>query len=265
LVLSGGNPNLRPETANIWTAGFDLTPKSLAGLSASATYFDLDYRNKIATGGFGGDTLLFEQQWAPIITRNPTQEQVDSICSRPDFLSSECPPVVDVILDLRLRNLGGLLVRGIDFDVGYRSSDDRRLGALAFGITGTYMLKYQRSVTVTSPATDILDTTYNPISIRLRARAGWTSGSWSANAFLNYAGSYRNPSDSHRVGSWITADTSIGYQIARDGWLEGTRFQLSAINLFDKQPSFVDQSGGYDQSNANELGRSISLEISKIW
>ncbi|MFX6353594.1 TonB-dependent receptor, partial [Acinetobacter baumannii] len=40
IQLSGGNPGLKPETAESWTAGIDLDPKAIPHLKLTATWFE---------------------------------------------------------------------------------------------------------------------------------------------------------------------------------------------------------------------------------
>src|SRR5690606_12587267 len=49
LVLRGNDPGLRPERATSWTVGMDLRPPSIPGLHASITYYNIDYRDRIAS------------------------------------------------------------------------------------------------------------------------------------------------------------------------------------------------------------------------
>src|SRR3546814_19109683 len=49
LALFGYAPNIQPEKATTWTAGFDIAPSSMPGFKASLTYFDVDYRDRIGT------------------------------------------------------------------------------------------------------------------------------------------------------------------------------------------------------------------------
>ncbi len=262
LVLLGANPDLQEETADIWTAGFTLTPVRLSGLSLAATYFSVDYEDKIQLGGEIRDTLLFEDEWAEIITRNPTTEQIQTICNRPDFNGS-CPAAPAAILDLRLRNLAGLEVRGVDLDVRYQRN--LRAGDLSVGVAGTRMLTYERTVSSTSPHFDVLDTVGQPLALHLRGWASWGFNGWHVNASVNYADDYRDPARSGRVGSWTTINSSVSYEFDDGGWTDGTRVRLSAVNLLDEEPPFVDTFNGFDVANASQSGRSISLDITKRW
>lgn len=268
LWLSGADPNIGPETADIWTAGFDLQPIALAGLRISATYFHIDYKDKIAVGGDYASTLLAESDWAAIITRDPTPAQVDAICARPDFTDfgyGRCPfPTPPAaIMDLRLRNLSQLKLHGIDLDLNYRT--DVLAGQLSFGLAGTYMLGYERSVSAGAPLVDIVDTVGYPAALRLRGSVSWSMQGWMASTMVNYVGAYDDPVRSRDVGSWTTVDVVAGYQFSHGSWLEDTILQVAATNAFDRKPPFVNIQAGFDSANARETGRSVSLSVTKRW
>jgi iron complex outermembrane receptor protein len=47
LVESGGNPDLKPQTASTWTAGADWTPDQFSGLRLGVDWFEIDFKNQI--------------------------------------------------------------------------------------------------------------------------------------------------------------------------------------------------------------------------
>lgn len=261
LFLNGANPDLHEETADTWTAGLTITPTRLPGLSFLASYFSIAYEGKIQVGGAFDNTLLLESQWAEIITRDPTQAQIDAVCDSPGF-QGICPANVAAIIDTRLRNLAGVRVRGVDFDFRYRMPAS--IGGFNFGLAGTRMLTYERATSSTAPFFDNLDTVDNPLALRLQGTVGWDFRHWHVNAVLNYADDYRDATN-RRVGSWTTLNASASYRFEHGGWLEGTRLQLSAINVFDEEPPFVNQFTGFDSANATQVGRSIALGLTKSW
>lgn len=261
IFLGGGNPDIQEESADFWTAGLDFRPSFLPDLSLSGVYFDLDYQDKIAVGGQGLNTLVFESQWAEIITRNPTAEQIAAICSRSEF-TGQCPQSAAAIVDGRLRNLAIVRVRGVDFDLNYRFGT--RAGSIRAGIGGSYVLSHERASTSTSTLADVVDTVGNPLALRARAALGWDVSAWSLNTFVNYADSYADPANQRTVDSWTTIDASLGYRFGQ-GWMEGTVLQLSVTNALDKEPPFVNSIPGYDGANASQSGRSMSLSISRHW
>ncbi|HCF25230.1 MULTISPECIES: TonB-dependent receptor [unclassified Novosphingobium] len=54
--LGGGNPNLKPEIADTWTAGVVLQPGFLPGFSMSVDWFNIKVNNAIQ--GIGADTII---------------------------------------------------------------------------------------------------------------------------------------------------------------------------------------------------------------
>ena len=87
LLTRGVSPDLTEETAEVWTAGLEITP--INDLSVSLTYFDISYEDRIQTPTPIATILVFENHYegTGVITRNPTQAQVDAFCSRPTRLA----------------------------------------------------------------------------------------------------------------------------------------------------------------------------------
>jgi len=238
----------------------------------SLTYFDIDYEDRIALGGPPGSptsVLLQEDQWAELIHRNPSAAEVAELCSSPQFFGdpNDCtvtPPVA--IVDLRLRNLGVVHVRGVDVEV--RRSFITDVGTFGLGIVGTHMFDYERAASDTSPTFELIDTVNNPLATRLRGSVSWQRGGWSANTSVNYANSYEDDvsSPARGIDSWTTVDLQFGYRTQpRTGWSSGLSFLLSAINLFDEEPPFYNSREGYDNVNASLRGRVISAQVTKSW
>ena len=70
------------------------------------------------------------------------------------------------------------------------------------------------------------------------------------------------------VSSWTTVDVQIGYDLGRV--IAGTRLSLSASNLFDRQPPYVENASvysasGFDPENASPVGRMVALQVVKKW
>ena len=263
LYLVGGNPDLHQETAEIWTAGIELRPAAVPDLSFTASYFDIAYQDKIQRAGDGAfGTLLVEDQWQGIVLRNPTQAQIDAVCSDPGFVGT-CPSSVAAILDIRIQNIGRVDTRGIDFGLDYGVT--LPLGRLTFNVNGTYVFAYERAVSRSATPVEVLDTVGNPLDLRLRAGAGWETGPWQVNTFVNYSDRYQDTVSDRPVDSWTTVDFSISYHLASSGWLAGTVARFAATNVFDRAPPFANTFAGYDATNAGDVGRTISLGVSKSW
>ena len=264
LALLGTYPGVGPETARVSTAGFDLTPPNVHGFYLSLTYFDIDYRGKIHNPGLFADFLTDESDFAGLITRNPTRAQIDAGCYKPTP-GEQCGLPIAAIVDNRFRNLSSVRTRGLDAALDYAFGTSA--GRWALGINGTYTFRFEQQLTATSPEVEVLNTVGNPLQLRFAGHASWASGAWLAQATLNYAGRYQDPGavPAREVDSWTTVDVNVGLRDdAEHGWLAHTRINLGVINVFNRQPPFVDQLG-YDAASATLLGRVISLQIVKRW
>jgi outer membrane receptor protein involved in Fe transport len=260
----GVMPGLKEETAEVWTAGFDLTP--LRDLSISLTYFDIAYRDKIQPGAAVPATILtFESQFAgtDIIIRNPTPAQIAEVC--PPEISSECTGgPFGALVDFRLRNVSEVNTSGMDLSVDY--AVDTPAGRLGAGLEGTYTSTYEEAVTKTTPGFDFIDTLGRPLSLRLRGTLGWNRGGWRANTAVSYAGGYEDPTTRRPIASWTTVDVSGAYDFAStSGWTSGLRALVSLTNVLDEPPPFVDRLPGFDGANSNIVGRTVSFQIVKRW
>ncbi len=136
--VTGGNPDLKPETSGTYSIGAVLTPHSLVpGLSLSADYFNVKISNVIQ--GIGADNILDNcattgaANFCGLITRAPGTGSL--YLGKGGF-------IVDVA-----QNLGYLKTSGIDFAAGYhfKFSDFGMgdYGGLDLNFLGTYTHAYQ--------------------------------------------------------------------------------------------------------------------------
>jgi len=51
-------------------------------------------------------------QFASVITRNPTQAQIDAVCKKPPLYGGDCNQPIAVMLDNGPRNLASVKTRG---------------------------------------------------------------------------------------------------------------------------------------------------------
>jgi iron complex outermembrane recepter protein len=272
LFRQGKNADLKNETATVWNAGLDFMFPGEVRPTLSLTYYDIDFRDRIAEGGPPGASasiLLQEDQWSDLIQRNPSQAQLDALCGTPEFGGdpAQCSASsIAAIVDVRRRNLGAVRVQGIDLDI--QRAFPTQWGAFGLGIEGSYVLRYEIAANKQSPRLDIVDTVGNALALRMRGALSWQKGEWGANLFVNYTDDYTdNISRPHRpVGSWTTLDLRVAYEIpAAARWLGNVELSLSAVNLFDRNPPFNNSRSGYDAANADPTGRTVSARIMKSW
>ena len=139
---------------------------------------------------------------------------------------------------------------------------------------GNYVFHFdQQATSDTSPGVDILNTLGNPLKFRFRTIAAWDrhlpeESGFGASLAVNFTNAYKNPGSTllPDIGSLTTLDLQLRYHTAESSaWLGGMDFALNAINIFNQSPPFADNIFGYDQANAQPLGRVLGLTVSKKW
>ncbi|HEX5459559.1 MAG TPA: TonB-dependent receptor [Steroidobacteraceae bacterium] len=276
LVEQGSNPALHEETAKTWTAGLDLAPIFLPGATFSITYYSVDYENRIVQPAADNPfaILVNEREWAPVITRNPSQAQISGICNGADYLGSVSACLASspaAIIDARLANLSATRTTGLDLQAG--DSFSSSWGRFDVGFIGNYVFGFDQAVTATSPAVDIVNTINNPLALRVRATLEWNrmAPGMPGPGFslaVNYTGGYKNPGSTlvPKVSPWTTVDARMAYRTRRaEGWLSGIELSFNVVNVLNHDPPFVDDLTGYDLYNVQALGRVATVDISKRW
>jgi iron complex outermembrane receptor protein len=273
LVLRGNDPKLRPERATTWTAGFDLRPSFASGLHLTATYFNIDYRDRIGTAAANLLSFLVNRPiYQGIITDAPSAVTVASYYANPVFINPFRIPAsaIGVLIDARTTNLSVVKERGIDFDLGWDGPVIGGDGSIS--LSGTWLASIKQQITATSPAIDVVDTLGSPVDLRMRGAAGWSRNGLAVFAAANFVNSYFDRSNKvvRKIPTYTTFDLSLRYRVPDDNALAGFTLALSATNLFDRDPPFVERTlgataVGYDPEQADALGRVIAIQLTKAW
>ena len=131
-AMTGGNPNLRPETSKTTTAGVTLSPSQIPRLTVSADYFDIEIDNAIST--IAAQTLI-----------TLCSQGVQSLCSQivrgPDGLITTTAAT--------LLNFTRLSTSGVDLSLSY-SIPLSNGGRLSLRSTGTWANKYKSNNGITT-------------------------------------------------------------------------------------------------------------------
>jgi len=270
LIIRGNDPDLGPEKARSWTIGADFNLRASRGPFARLTYFDIDYRNRIASPASALLSYFTNRTvYAPIIDDTPDPAVIADYFASPYFLrlSAIDASQVTAIVDARTQNLARQHQHGFDFDLGYRMPIAD--GTAEVGLNGSWLLAFEQQLTSTAPTIDLVDTIGNPPDLRLRARASYGSDRFSGALFVNYLDGYRNTlvTPEQPVGAWTTVDLQFGF---RPALVSGLTLSLSVTNLLDEDPPHLvyavgSNTIGYDVENASPLGRLVSLQVSKQW
>ena len=273
----GGNEDLLAQKSTNWTLGLQFSPRSLPGLQVEATYFNIDFENRIQVPP-GGLFEVFDPEYSLIVDTAPTQEEIVAIASSErwqgfgtsaeDVIDGVVP--VDAIVDKRMRNVATSEVSGIDLRISYGihvNSDEFNLS-----VNSSYLADNKVALLTTLPSLDLIDTVGNPAALRVRGGATWNRDRWTVSSFVNFTNSYSDSQDDpvQSVDSWTTVDLNVSYETRSDSpehWLDGLRVALSVQNALDQDPPFVNRNFGlgFDPTNASIFGRYVTIQVAKKW
>jgi iron complex outermembrane recepter protein len=276
LFVLGGNPSLKPEKATVWTVGLDFKPEEVEGLSAKLTFYDIAFKDEIATADSNVsvfDLFLDASTLGPqIVQRNPPYSLIQQLMSAPSYVNpfNLSPSSIGAILDNRNLNLSTVKTRGLDFATDYKTA--LLNSAIDTGIDGTYIFTYDNQFSSSAPLTSFLNTSYNPTDLRLRGKAVATLGALSTGLYVNFVNAYKdtNMVPNGHVASWTTTDAVVTYQFGSvEAQSKGVSVSFAVTNLTNRNPPYIADSAQYgityDGVNANALGRFFSLRLQKHW
>jgi iron complex outermembrane recepter protein len=252
--LTGGNTNLRPETADTFTIGAVLTPALLKGFSLTVDWYDIKINGLISSGLGGANVTLTEclQTGAPVycsmVHRDPSTGTV--------FGANGYVIATNV-------NTGFERTDGIDVQADYRLrpadwfSSLSGVGAFDVSLTGVYTLELIRQPVSGGGTFDCaglygsdhcntdpiphwrhrVRLTWNPpypftLSLAWRFIGGTQFDGDSSNSFLHQV---NYDAIDARIPAYNYLDFSVIYRI-RDGLVA----RMGVSNLTDKDPPAVD-------------------------
>ncbi|WP_294238177.1 TonB-dependent receptor [uncultured Sphingomonas sp.] len=237
--LVGGNPNLRPETADTFTVGAVLQPSFLRGFTATVDLFSIKVKDII--GVIGADTILNQC----LQTGNPT------LCGaiRRDANGTLWQTPQGYVVDTNV-NAGTLKTRGIDVSANY-TLRTATAGTFSAGISGTYVDELTSSK---------VGAEFDCAGL-YGAQCGFPQSKWRHRAVLSWnnsngigiSGTWRHLSptrfertsgDSDLAGSFYARDARVPAQnyfdLAVSARIENKyTLRIGANNLLDKTPPIL--------------------------
>jgi iron complex outermembrane receptor protein len=264
IVLAGGNPNLKPERADTWSAGFDWAPHAVPGLVANLTYYNVKFKDAIGLAPFLSPTLFTNTNYAGFFTLNPTLAQTQArvgslaVVGAPSIASLYAGPLGPyVVIDARRNNLGAVNTDGLDFNLAYTRLTG--FGALNASIAGTYTLSRKSQAVAGGPFVDDLKNGVGRTAFV--ATLGGKSGGFIASASFNYKGGFPilGVAPQTRIGAFKTVDAFLAYDLGEHGFLKNAMLTLNVDNLFDQDPPWLNSAAAY--TNGSTLGRLVTFGI----
>jgi outer membrane receptor protein involved in Fe transport len=276
LLLAGSAPDLKPERATTWSLTGEFKPHLMPGLDLQATYFNVDYRGRIASPLPSPSTALFDPLFSDFIIYNPTADQVNAIVATlPGGLINETgapfdPSGVGAIIDGAIRNTERQRIHGIDLNADYRFDLGPR-GKLLLTGASSY-LESNQQLSASQRAIPLAGTIFNPPHWRGRAGAVWEGQRTGLSAFVNYVGGRidnRFP-ENQSIGAFVTLDLSASLRTGpRSGAPGDFEFRVSALNLLDAKPhqirTVLPGEVPFDSTNESSVGRFLGVSVRKVW
>lgn len=252
VAQGGGNPALRPEQADTYTAGVVFAPTFLKRFSLSFDYFDIKVRDYISSIPA---SLTISQC---IATGDPFFCSLFHRDPRTGVLFGEQGYVVSTT-----QNTGSLKTSGVDIGVNY--AVDTGIGGFSLSFIGTWLNELR-----TEPLPGL--GSYDCVGLfgptcgqpspewRHQARIGWSDTTDIASVSLNwrYIGSTKltnNTDDPFLTGPAYVLNASLPaysyFDLAFTAKVENVTFRAGVNNLLDKDPPAIAQGLLYSFGNGN--------------
>jgi outer membrane receptor protein involved in Fe transport len=276
MFAAGGNRDLQPERATSWTAGFELRPTFIEGLTITATWFDIDYRDRVVSPIAGSIAAAFRNPgFATLIDFAPDAAELAALIAGAQFGLENLtglpydPAQVVAYVDNRNVNVAAQAIRGIDARLSW--SGALHGGTLGIDIDASWLESVQQ-LTPALPDVQLAGTVFNPPEFRLRAAANYSHGGLRVTSALNFTGALEDERFAVRrlLAPSTTIDLGASYDIiAGEGRDPGLTVSITVNNLFDDRPERIQTSGPtstpYDSTNFSPIGRFVAIGIRRHW
>lgn len=277
LVTGGGNPDIQSERAKSWTAGFDLRPPSIRGLTLSATYYDIRYKDRVLEPIIGSVAAAFNNPgYATLINFMPTASLLSDLVSGAQFglqnVSGIAYNAANVVafIDNRNINVAFQKIRGIDARLSWTGE----LGSgdsLGIDVSGSWLASRQQ-LTADLPEVRLAGSVFSPPSYRARASVNYQSDSFKLSSALNYTGALtdRRFAVASKLSPSVTFDIGASYDVIKSERKDpGLSISLTVNNVFNDKPPIIRTTGPsdtpYDSTNYSPIGRFVAIGIRRHW
>ncbi len=273
LLAYGGNPDLKPERATTWTATLALHPSAVPALRAEASYFHIDYKDRIVQP-VNYTAAFSNADYRQFLTYAPSISQLQAVIERgvgglQNFSGQAYDPagVVAIVNDY-YTNVAVQKIHGVDLTVSYRFRVGQ--GDLGLESNASWITSSQKSIPDTA-ATSLAGTVFNPPHFRTRSGASFEQGAASGTIFLNHlSGVLDNRSVPVSHGnSFTTFDAAFKWTFTLPAVVKSLDAGVSVQNITNAAPPYLRSSTAYyvayDSTNYSALGRTVAFTVSAQW
>ncbi len=246
-IITGGNPDLVPEEADVFNVGFSWEP--VTDFTLNLDYWRFEYSGIIAVQDAQG-----------IVTANPFDPR---IVRGPSGLISR--------IDTAFINAPSVDTDGFDISASYRFEAEGA-GNFRLGLDATYVNEYKFSVIPGGPTFEGAGQRNFgafPRSIpewRGNVSLSWLLGGHGAAVYVRYIDSYINEQADENgvpdtaIPSHVTVDVQYNYTLP-DFVGSGSVLSFGAINVFDNDIPAISTLGGFDSKVHDPRGRVVYLKF----
>lgn len=274
LFLYGGQPDLKPERANTWSATATFSPQKIPGLLIEASYFHIDFKDRVLAPISVTAQSLSNTAYSSLITLNPTEVQIAEALAGRSFANlvpgTFDPSQIVAIIDNRNRNVASQRIEGVDLNIQYKFAVGNK-DSLTLSAYGSY-IDSEQTVLSGNETIQLAGTYFNPPHFRGRGGIVWERDLLSLAAFVNYVEGSTDTryAPYEHIHGQATVDLAFQYELGDDaGVLKGLKLSLSVTNLLDQDPpqsqSNYIQEPTYDTTNFSPIGRVIGIGLTKAW
>lgn len=271
--ISGGNPDLNPETSKAWNYGIILTPRVLAGLTLTLDYWQIEKKNAIQVVTGPSQLLASPESYPGRIKR--------AAPSASDIANGWLGVVTSV--DYRPINVGFTKTEGADIKARY-THDLGAMGKLTSLTSVTWTNSFRDQILPVNPIVERVNSSGNPLKWRGNSSLFWEYGRWTTGLTATYINSYTantttpssafptgNGLDGDRIASATLWDLQLTYQIPAgrgidrgwQSWFNDTRWTLGVRNVLNKEPAFRTDVYSYYSRYEDPRQRYITLSVKK--
>lgn len=274
LLVTGGNPDLKPERARTWSATLALHPRAIEGAHLDISYFNVHYTDRIVAPIPLITAALNNSIYADLVNLAPTDAEKETLTANSQSFVNGVggvynpANVVAIVNDTSL-NVASQTIDGIDIAARYSA----KLGngqSLSATLSATWLESHQK-LGALQPEQQMAGIIFNPPHWRGRGGVVWTTPVITLSSYVTYTGGVEDTRSTPAVpvGSLTSWDLTGGYRFpAERGILHGVSFTVAAANVLNAKPARIagqTYETPYDSTNYSPFGRVLSLTVAKSW
>ena len=264
--------------APTWSGTVELKPRLVAGLDVKATYFNIDYRDRLASPFTSVLSALYNPIYDDFIAYDPSAADVNAlIATVPGGLVGRTRPARRSIpgewvrsSTRRYATVSAERIHGIDVDADYRIELGRP-GTLRLSGSASYLVSAQQ-LAAGQPFLPLAGTIFHPPHWRGRAGMTWDVHGKSLPSIrqlcrLEHRRRACGPARGQRVH-----DARLHRHLAQrssDGPLRNVELRLAALNILNQKPHVIrivyPSEAPYNSTNESPVGRFLGASLRKVW